>query len=77
MAPVHHRMPAILDPEASGQWLHDDSHSPEPRERMLLREWPTLALRNVSNAVNRAGNNGPELVADSSKVIAPRQERLL
>ena len=77
MAPVHHRMPVILEPGDWGQWLKDDSHSLELRALMLPREWPGLAVRHVSDAVNRAGNDGPELVVDELASAQPIQERLL
>ncbi len=78
MVPVHHRMPVILEPADWGQWLHDDGRNPDLRALMLPREWPSLALRNVANAVNRAGNDGPDLVADHSTATAvPKRERLL
>ncbi len=77
MAPVHHRMPVILEPEDWGKWLNADGHNPDLRALMLPGEWPSLALRNVSNAVNRAGNDGPELVASGSAPTSPMQERLL
>ena len=71
MAPIHHRMPIILDPEDWEQWLHDDSRDPDLRALMLPREWPDLALRNVSNAVNRASNDGPRLVAATDPATVP------
>ena len=77
MASVHHRMPVILEPADWRQWLNDEGHNPDLRALMLPREWPDLALGKVSNAVNRAGNDGPELVADSSAITAPMQQRLL
>ena len=71
MAPVHHRMPVILEWEDWEQWLHDDSRSPDLRALLLPREWPDLALRYVSHAVNRAGNDGPHLVAATDAAIVP------
>ena len=77
LAPIHHRMPVILQPEDWPQWLNDDSRSPDLRALMLPREWPDLALRSVSNAVNRAGNEGPALVAEGSASTTQMQGRLL
>ena len=77
MTPVHQRMPVILEPADWRQWLNDEGHNPDLHALMLPKEWPSLALRNVANAVNRAGNDGPELVADHSVATAPKQERLL
>ena len=77
MAPVHQRMPVILEPDDWRQWLNDDSHNPDLRALLLPREWPSLVLRVVSSAVNRAGNDGPALVAEGLVPAAPMQERLL
>ena len=71
LAPVHHRMPVVLEPEAWRQWLHDDSRSTDLRALMLPREWPNLALRYVSHAVNRTGNDGPHLVVAIDAGIFP------
>ncbi len=71
MTSVHHRMPVILEPEDWRQGLNDDGHNPDLRALMLPREWPSLALRNVANAVNGAGNDGPHLVAATNAAIAP------
>ncbi len=71
MTPVHHRMPVILEPEDRQQWLNDDGHNTDLRALMLPREWPNLAQRNVCNAVNRAGNDGPHLVAAIDAAIVP------
>ena len=71
MAPVHHRMPVILEPADWRRWLNDDGHNPDLRALMLPREWPSLALRNIANAVNCAGNDGPHLVAAIDATIVP------
>ncbi len=71
MAPIHNRMPVILEPEDYHQWLHDDSHSPELRALMLPRDWPDMTHRPVSTAVNRATNDGPELIG-SQPTETPR-----
>ena len=70
-------MPVILEPEDWRQWINDDGYNPDLRALMLPREWPSLTLRNVSNAVNRAGNDGPELVTADPAPTSPIQERLL
>ena len=77
LAPVHHRMPVILEPEDWRRWLNDDDQSPDLRALMLSREWPDFVLRRVSRNVNKAGNDGPALVADDSGAIPPAQKRLL
>lgn len=62
VAPIHDRMPVILHPDLFDAWL-DPSASPTELAPMLtaapsdsVRIWP------VSNAVNRAGTDGPELL---------------
>ena len=77
MTPIHDRMPAVLEPGDWRQWLNDDGHNPDLRALVLPWECPDLALWVVSSAVNRAGNDGPELVVDSSEAEALMQERLL
>lgn len=62
VAPVHNRMPVILDREALDAWLDPDADQgfirsmlvPAPPER--LRMWP------VSTAVNKVDTDGPELL---------------
>ena len=64
MAPVHHRMPVVIPPEAWDDWLR-----PEPLRPSRLAELLAPALDAlldaypVSTAVNKAGNDGPELIA--------------
>ncbi|RJQ36872.1 SOS response-associated peptidase [Candidatus Parcubacteria bacterium] len=62
VAPVHNRMPVILPLAAERQWL-------DPGERPnvlldLLRPYPAAEMlsHRVSLAVNKASNNGPELI---------------
>ena len=63
MAPVHHRMPAVLFPEDWDEWLH-----PGPlrtgRLADLLVPAPEEALvaYRVGNGVNKSANDGPELI---------------
>lgn len=63
LAPVHDRMPVLLPESAWGRWLDPDEHDvaalaellvPAPEDALEL--WP------VSNAVNTADTDGPELV---------------
>ena len=61
--PVHHRMPAILQPTQFDAWLDGAG----PTERLLeCRDWPQMTAHAVSTAVNQAGNDGPHLIAASS-----------
>ena len=64
LAPVHDRMPVIVAPDAFNLWLDcakvDDTTAAAliiPAAEALLECYP------VSNAVNRAANDSPELIA--------------
>ncbi len=69
LAPIHNRMPVILDADALEAWLDPDADlavvaalmQPAPAED--LRMWP------VSTAVNRVAADGPELLR--SVEVAP------
>jgi len=60
IAPIHHRMPAILPPDAIDAWL-DPKCTDAVR---LLQPYPAdaMAWYPVSDAVNSPKNDGPELV---------------
>ncbi len=62
MAPIHDRMPAILDDAGVARWL-DPGFDPAAKPP-LLRPCPAawLALHPVGTAVNAARHDGPELV---------------
>ena len=64
IAPIHDRMPVILDPAAEARWLDPRLTDPAALRPLLvpcpperLRVWP------VNPAVNRPGAEGPELLA--------------
>lgn len=64
MRRVHHRMPVILEPTAFDRWLDtpadrsDGLHDLlQPSADAVLRTWPVATL------VNKAANDGPELIA--------------
>ena len=59
LAPIHDRMPVILDRDDEGRWL--DSGAPADVLTGLLRPLPdaAMALRPVSRAVNDARYDGP------------------
>lgn len=63
MAPVHHRMPVVLKADVWDEWLRPEPLPPW-RLRGLLVPAPNdlLDIYPVSAAVNKAGNDGPELV---------------
>jgi putative SOS response-associated peptidase YedK len=62
LSPIHNRMPVILSRAALSHWLSPDKDIAElcpllaPCEPSSLRMWP------VSIAVNRVGNDGPDLL---------------
>jgi putative SOS response-associated peptidase YedK len=62
MHPIHHRMPAILTPESAALWLNHDTN-PETLHAML-QPFPSglMSTHPVSDRVNKAGNEGPELI---------------
>ena len=61
VAPIHDRMPVILDPKAEAVWLDPDA---SPRElRALLGPTDELELTEVSQAVNHVDQDGPQLLA--------------
>ena len=63
VAPVHDRMPVILDPSTHARWL--DPTLDDPRLlRDLLRPLPDFALESypVSSFVNSAKNDSPECI---------------
>ena len=77
-APIHHRMPVILPPECWEEWLGSDSAPDTLRAMLACREWPDMRMRAVSGLVNRADNEGPQLIEPiigydgDGRVVAPR-----
>jgi putative SOS response-associated peptidase YedK len=63
MAPIHNRMPVILDPEAGQRWLRPGEISQEEM-LALCRPYPAKQMEAcaVSTLVNNVRNNGPECV---------------
>ncbi len=64
VAPLHDRMPVILDPGAETTWL--DPSTPRPHLAALLTplEVSATAIRAVGPAVNDARYDGPECLAE-------------
>ena len=69
MAPIHHRMPVVLDAGDHDAWLDPESDAVVLQALLLPWEWSELAVRPVSNAVNRAGNDSPQLIATAPVAI--------
>ncbi len=63
MAPIHHRMPVVLSDDEYDAWLDPEARLETLQDLLVPKEWPDLAARPVSGAVNRAGVNGPPLIA--------------
>lgn len=63
LAPIHHRMPVILDEKDFALWL--DPSTPEKELLALLRPAPDdlLIAEPVSTAVNRVANDDASLIA--------------
>lgn len=64
MQTVHHRMPVIIKPDEYGAWL-DPNNQDVDYLNSFLRSFPSgqMAMHRVSREVNRAGNEGEQLVA--------------
>lgn len=67
MQPLHNRMPVILASEHYGLWLDPGLRDVAPLEQLLV-PFPAdrMVASPVSRAVNRAGTEGPELLAPVS-----------
>ena len=63
MAPIHNRMPVVLEPARFDEWM--DANTPEAALRSLLRPAPDewLVAERASPLVNSVRNDGPELLA--------------
>jgi putative SOS response-associated peptidase YedK len=63
MEPIHDRMPVILSPDQFDDWLDVDGTLPATAQAML-RPFPSELMRayNVGTEVNKAANEGPELI---------------
>ncbi len=77
VAPAHNRMPVILEPAQFDTWLSDQSPADALLSLLDSREWPRMAAYEVSAAVNRTANEGPQLVAPFVKDLDDRQPGLL
>lgn len=77
VAPVHDRMPVIVDPADFALWLGETGEGEAPAA--LLGAYPADRMRAwpVSPAVNRADNEGPELVRPLAKREESEPVRLL
>jgi putative SOS response-associated peptidase YedK len=63
MAPVHHRMPVVIAPEAWEEWLRPGPlHWSRLGELLAPAADDLLDAYPVATAVNQAANDGPELI---------------
>lgn len=62
MAPLHHRMPAILGNESYGPWLDEGNHDTELLRRILVPYGGEMRAVPVSTLVNSPRNDRPECV---------------
>jgi putative SOS response-associated peptidase YedK len=69
VAPIHHRMPALLPESAWAEWLDRENQDVDSLRRLLvpaavdeLEAWPVTTL------VNKPENNGPELLTPAPAV---------
>jgi len=73
MAPIHDRMPAILEPSDWRAWLAPDNADLAGLQGLLIpADERTLARHVVSTLVNSVRHNGPELIESSPEVDVPR-----
>jgi putative SOS response-associated peptidase YedK len=72
IAALHDRMPVILPPDASDLWLDASRVDAMTAQALLVpaREGLLEAVE-VSSAVNRADNDGPELLQPPAPIAAP------
>jgi putative SOS response-associated peptidase YedK len=70
MAPVHNRMPVVLSPEDWDEWLRPGQLPVTRLNEMLVPAPPDLLVFHpVGRAVNKALNDGPELITPTA--VAP------
>ena len=62
MAPIHDRMPVILDPSSWTAWLGDDAEVDELLALLVPAAHDVLDLHPVSADVGNVKNNDPHLV---------------
>lgn len=68
IAPLHDRMPVILDPGAEQAWLERDRPSSTLHELLSGLDPRDTALRPVGPAVNDARYDGPECLAPPAEI---------
>lgn len=62
LAPVHHRMPVIIEPDNFALWLAADAPAPDLQRLLAPAPAHNFATRNVSRRVNSPANDSPACV---------------
>lgn len=62
IAPVHDRMPAVLEPEQVARWLDAGTGKDDAHAMLAPAAGGVLAMHRVGRAVNSPRNNGPGLI---------------
>ena len=69
VAPIHDRMPVVLPESAWDTWLDVENHDTAALKELLVPlPADELEAWTVSTLVNKADNNGPELIEHASVV---------
>lgn len=75
MAPIHHRMPVILEPEDFDAWLENDEVDVADAARLMRSAAAdVLEAFEVSSAVNKVANDSPEVQMPAKREKPPRQD---
>jgi putative SOS response-associated peptidase YedK len=61
-AEIHDRMPVLVAEEDWAAWLAPDALAPDEAAALLRPEPDRLVVRAVSERVNKAANEGPDLI---------------
>lgn len=70
-APIHHRMPVILDPNNYDRWLADDASQIDTLQSLLVNptnsnEMTSFEMTAVSRHVNKVANDDPQCIEPSA-----------
>lgn len=65
MAPLHHRMPVILEPSTADRWMAGDDLQPDA----VAEDYPTLSAWPVNRRVNNARNEGDDLIEPAGEAL--------
>lgn len=75
LAPLHDRMPVVIPPDAFDLWLDPNADLQMASSLIAPAPEDLLHAYEVSGAVNRAANDGPELLTPASELPEPVEER--